>query len=395
MMAHTGGGARWERSAMQFNQVTPERDAAPSPAPEPYPVADEAGPPSAAVGPHPMTRPRSTSAVIEQDLPCAVCGYNLRTARRDGRCPECGIEIAETLGSAPLEPEPWRAPVSAVGLVDGDVPCVGCGYNLRTRPTAGRCPECGLHVAESLGLDIADPAAAARAMWWLAWARTIGLAAALWDMSTPAWLVGVTILVACKFGATFGLSVLVTCTAAGAAAAVATVWWSRRLSKAVGWNDGSLQPSDDPARNLNRMIFVELAVGLANMAVWIPTLRYGLSPLVLVCALPVLAVPSAIVSLTRMRRYSSLCSELAAAARFNELPQLFENTERRLLWGTAAALCAGLAAIGAQTMAAPGPVLGFAYVVFGILAVLLTGAGAVMQSYASFVLARRLPRQTK
>jgi predicted RNA-binding Zn-ribbon protein involved in translation (DUF1610 family) len=340
-----------------------------------------------------MTRSRSTSAVIEQDLPCAVCGYNLRTARRDGRCPECGIEVAETLGTAP-DPEPWRAPVSSEGLVEADVHCVGCGYNLRTRPAGGRCPECGLDVAESLGQDIADPAAAGRAMWWLAWARTIGLAAALWDLSTPACLVGVAILLACNAGATFGLSVLGACTAAGAASAVATVWWSRRLSRAVGWNDGSLQPSDDPARNLNRMIYLEVALGLVNMAVWIPTLRYGLSPLVLICAVPMMAVPSAIVSLTRMRRYSGLCSELAAAGRLNELSQVFETTERRLLWGTAAALCAVPAAIGDRTTAAPGPVLGIAYAVFGILAVLLLGAGAAVQSYASFVLARRLRRQT-
>ena len=34
--------------------------------------------------------------------------------------------------------------------IDADVPCVKCGYNLRTLPIDGKCPECALSVAESL-----------------------------------------------------------------------------------------------------------------------------------------------------------------------------------------------------------------------------------------------------
>ena len=34
--------------------------------------------------------------------------------------------------------------------VDVDVPCIECGYNLRTAPIDGTCPECGCSVGPSL-----------------------------------------------------------------------------------------------------------------------------------------------------------------------------------------------------------------------------------------------------
>jgi hypothetical protein len=36
---------------------------------------------------------------IEHDLPCAGCGYNLRSAPRDGICPECGLAVERSVGS--------------------------------------------------------------------------------------------------------------------------------------------------------------------------------------------------------------------------------------------------------------------------------------------------------
>lgn len=36
--------------------------------------------------------------VIDADVPCAACGYNLRSSRRDGVCPECGVPVARSLG---------------------------------------------------------------------------------------------------------------------------------------------------------------------------------------------------------------------------------------------------------------------------------------------------------
>jgi hypothetical protein len=41
-------------------------------------------------------------------------------------------------------------PLAAGGTVDGDVHCRTCGYNLRTLRTDGKCPECGTDVAWTL-----------------------------------------------------------------------------------------------------------------------------------------------------------------------------------------------------------------------------------------------------
>jgi len=40
------------------------------------------------------------NARIAGDLPCIVCGYNLRRARPGGRCPECGGTVLQTLDAA-------------------------------------------------------------------------------------------------------------------------------------------------------------------------------------------------------------------------------------------------------------------------------------------------------
>lgn len=42
------------------------------------------------------------------------------------------------------------APLDDAGLIAGDLACIDCGYNLRTQPAAGRCPECARPCAESL-----------------------------------------------------------------------------------------------------------------------------------------------------------------------------------------------------------------------------------------------------
>lgn len=39
----------------------------------------------------------TTIAVIQQDLPCIHCGYNLRTLAHDARCPECGAAVVDSL----------------------------------------------------------------------------------------------------------------------------------------------------------------------------------------------------------------------------------------------------------------------------------------------------------
>jgi hypothetical protein len=50
-------------------------------------------------------------------------------------------------------PAQRSAPAPAAGAVDAlvsDVPCMACGYNLRTQSPAGVCPECGRPVRETL-----------------------------------------------------------------------------------------------------------------------------------------------------------------------------------------------------------------------------------------------------
>jgi hypothetical protein len=52
-------------------------------------------------------------------------------------------------GDAKGRAEGFSRPARDV-TVDGDLRCCGCGYNLRTLSTDGRCPECGRLVGESL-----------------------------------------------------------------------------------------------------------------------------------------------------------------------------------------------------------------------------------------------------
>ncbi len=39
----------------------------------------------------------ATPRPLDQDVPCLVCGYNLRGLRTDGRCPECGTPVGRSL----------------------------------------------------------------------------------------------------------------------------------------------------------------------------------------------------------------------------------------------------------------------------------------------------------
>jgi hypothetical protein len=66
----------------------------------------------------------------------------LRTLSVTGQCPECGHFVAQTASG-------YVAALDDQGHVASDLPCVGCGYNLRTQPATGLCPECGAPVAPS------------------------------------------------------------------------------------------------------------------------------------------------------------------------------------------------------------------------------------------------------
>lgn len=84
-----------------------------------------------------------TGAVIDRDLPCRSCGYNLRGLRFGRPCPECG-EAAALPG---FEAEPSPPPPPKPGTpIDEDLACAACGYNLRGLKYGSDCPECGAMV---------------------------------------------------------------------------------------------------------------------------------------------------------------------------------------------------------------------------------------------------------
>lgn len=77
-----------------------------------------------------MDSPEGRIAQLCRDVKCMRCGYNLRTCRLDGVCPECGVAVWESLPDVVLtKPAPSRrwffvalgavyGPGLMVGLVD-------------------------------------------------------------------------------------------------------------------------------------------------------------------------------------------------------------------------------------------------------------------------------------
>ena len=67
--------------------------------------------------------------------------------------------------------------VDAAGRVADDLPCAGCGYNLRTAEASGSCPECGQPVEQSLRdlLRYADPAWVRRVLMGTRWLILAGV----------------------------------------------------------------------------------------------------------------------------------------------------------------------------------------------------------------------------
>jgi len=52
----------------------------------------------------------------------------------------------------------WADAVARVAVLRDDLRCVACGYNLRELPVANRCPECGMEIAQTIeAVSAADP----------------------------------------------------------------------------------------------------------------------------------------------------------------------------------------------------------------------------------------------
>lgn len=53
----------------------------------------------------------------------------------------------------PPDPHNLRTAAASVPRIADDRECAGCGYNLRGLPMRGRCPECGMPIGDSSGVD--------------------------------------------------------------------------------------------------------------------------------------------------------------------------------------------------------------------------------------------------
>jgi hypothetical protein len=75
-------------------------------------------------------------ATIPCDLPCSGCGYNLRALHVAGACPECGRAILPTLlsrghlpGAASLRARSWGSALIGAAVLAGGACAVAAGFN--------------------------------------------------------------------------------------------------------------------------------------------------------------------------------------------------------------------------------------------------------------------------
>jgi hypothetical protein len=91
------------------------------------------------------------AARAEPGINCAVCGRSVRGLPAGSVCPNCRTEVALSVEAPKPRPaRPAVRPTARGDVVLDDRPCLVCGYNLRSLPASGKCPECGAAVARSL-----------------------------------------------------------------------------------------------------------------------------------------------------------------------------------------------------------------------------------------------------
>jgi len=117
-----------------------------------------------------LADPANASKLIDCDLPCPRCRYNLRGLTVDRPCPECGHSIAHVAAQGAGQPTDRKEsdtadrhapnadelavhsvynelaifPSRDTGrTIDRNWSCGKCGENLRGRPIDSACPNCG------------------------------------------------------------------------------------------------------------------------------------------------------------------------------------------------------------------------------------------------------------
>ncbi len=94
------------------------------------------------------------------DVPCRTCHRSLRDLRLDDNCPDCRTPVAQSLRDRPQRYLTQPAALTSAEVLDSagrirlDLPCRGCGYNLRLLAATGRCPECGAPIGASCYGDL-------------------------------------------------------------------------------------------------------------------------------------------------------------------------------------------------------------------------------------------------
>ena len=111
----------------------------------------------------------AAGAVISVDLKCRACDYNLRTLSAAGRCPECGRPVADSVF---IIPEPERAACDVQGAGIGLIGCFEVGVVLLAIILAGAARD--LHFRCALG-QVAGVAGATRWLWRAAIWRLVAI----------------------------------------------------------------------------------------------------------------------------------------------------------------------------------------------------------------------------
>ena len=76
--------------------------------------------------PIPVTA-RDRAGCLDSDLPCICCGYSLRSLADDGNCPECGVPVAHSVDRNRL----LMADIDALAAARAGATCLAIAAFLR------------------------------------------------------------------------------------------------------------------------------------------------------------------------------------------------------------------------------------------------------------------------